>query len=327
MRIDPYFGAIPPTCDYWAVARIGIGGGHEPLAHPAEDGSVDLRYWPIAELSPETLRKRWGPGEYLIEYRAHGGAHRIKDAAKSVRVKPLAEPIEERSPMDDMLRMFEVAEQRAAAAQIAATAATQAQIMAASQLAGLARGPSDAAGGEVVKLLLENQRLGFEKLIAVAEANAKATADRQDRELAAMRAEAKAKEAATEVGALAASVPRIFKKGMSVIDWAMAMGEQNPEVVGEVVKVVSSTVGVAALKALAPLIQQWSAKPPLPERKRLTAIQGGQGTPSAKEPPPEPRPPLTGLNALSQQGSVKPAAPVTFPPIENPPQPSIPLTS
>jgi hypothetical protein len=83
------FGSVPVDATHWRVKRIGLNGAWEPLTHPLPDGTLAVSEWPITELTPDTLRDRWGAGTFQIVWYGPGENGRLRHITQSGTIKVL----------------------------------------------------------------------------------------------------------------------------------------------------------------------------------------------------------------------------------------------
>jgi len=62
---EAIFGRIPKGADTWVIQR-NDGGTWTRLKYAAPARGVAIQEWPLVELSLDSVRKRWGRGEYKI---------------------------------------------------------------------------------------------------------------------------------------------------------------------------------------------------------------------------------------------------------------------
>lgn len=103
------FGVPPPKATHWTAHRLtpnadGNGSG-TPLSFQGGRG-LNLREWPIAELTLENLRRRWGPGRYRIGWIAatKSGRREAMGRGKNVELADLAEVEEEETHTAELVK-------------------------------------------------------------------------------------------------------------------------------------------------------------------------------------------------------------------------------
>lgn len=71
------FGAVPVGATVWSMQRMGITGVWEPVSGHPDASGVRRHEFPISELSPATVRERWGAGTFRVGwFKPHGSGGR-----------------------------------------------------------------------------------------------------------------------------------------------------------------------------------------------------------------------------------------------------------
>lgn len=296
------FGPVPAGITHWAIyRREGETSMRQSWMSPGE--AMAKTEWPIAELSPETIRERWGDGVYQIAWFApdpESGVLRKKNmgpqrvfprlhAAAPAPAAPSAAPAGLPGEWGAAFALMNAIESRAD-----------------SQLEGLAKlasimAPRQSAGldATVLTLLLDKQANTMKEAIAplaqsVASLTAKvAELENGDAEPSAIG------------GAVAAAAPLISKSGKGWANAVVGFAQSNPDVVStvlskglDVVGKVAEAIKVAATPPATPAPKPRAiARPQLPE----PSAYPGHSEPEAPPPPP----PGPGLNGFMREAQRK----------------------
>jgi hypothetical protein len=62
------WGGVPLRATYWSIWRVGLGGEFSILPWGAAGETVELREWPLSDLSVATITARWGGGTYKVQW-------------------------------------------------------------------------------------------------------------------------------------------------------------------------------------------------------------------------------------------------------------------
>lgn len=190
----------------------------------ADAFGTHLNDWPLAELSVDTVRERWGGGTYHVRWFSHdpdnsepgqrfracgrGPQFKLDDPDPPTRVASPA-PAPQPTGFDTAMQMMAVINSQ-----------TSAQLAGVVQLAA-AIGGGSRGDNETLRLLLDNQQVRFEALLERTQNEHLRTVEALRRELAEVRGILDEEEDETTVadvaGAVAQVVPRVKHKPGSPI--------------------------------------------------------------------------------------------------------------
>lgn len=93
-----HWGSVPARVTHWSCTKRGVNGEWTSLGWSPPGSGVELREWPLTELSDDTIRQRWGPGVYRCGWygpNGSGGRSHL-GRGREVTILPLgvAAPIE-----------------------------------------------------------------------------------------------------------------------------------------------------------------------------------------------------------------------------------------
>lgn len=266
------FGAVPADATYWAAHKAGLGGTWDTLSWGAPGDTVELREWPLADLSEETVRERWGAGIYKIQWlkaTPRGGRKSITYGRPvTLRpVDPVAPPAVRAaavaaSPMGDA---FALATQIMGMIEQNAEAKVQGYATMAQLIAGQNRG--GGLGAAELQLILQNQATATKDLVMAAIA----PLQQELRDLRSARDEDEP-SGLPVAEAAAAAAPLIKGKG----GWAAAINfaAANPKIVEVGLPVVAEMFGkLAGIFTPAPVPAPAPAPPaPAPRPRAMPEV-------------------------------------------------------
>ncbi len=280
----------------------GKATGWVRLTHPDANGT-HLREWPLSELTQETVRERWGSGDYKVYWFANdpdnvdpGSRHR---PAGNGPIVTFDEPEKQRIPaplpvappppptgFEQALQFMALADQRAA---------TQLQsIIATAQTLGGGGGGS----ADMMRLLLENQRLSMQQMLDQQRAASEASLALVRGELATLRSELEdddGEDGAPIEGAVRAAAP-LFRRGQSLSEGLKnALGNYVTEHPDEVFSLLKQVPGVIAKISEASQAQATAVQQAAPQRPRavvtpIRVVEQAPASPASE--------PVSGLNAV-----------------------------
>jgi hypothetical protein len=273
-------------------------GGWERLTTGDEEG-VHRREWSLSDLTPETVRERWGAGEYRVywfihdpaneepgqRYRAAGtGPSVLFDEQPATRIAAPAAPAPAApvSAFHEAMQFMALADERAGRQ-------LNSILSAAGAIAGRQSGGMDP---QVLTLLLDNQRQSTQLLLQQMAERHEASMTALRAELATLRGELEEDddEPAPVAAAVRAAAP-LFKKGEPITDGIKAAianyVTEHPDELWGVIKQIPAVV--TKLSEMAQQQGQHGAAPPV-ARPRATVH-------AIRAPEPEPPVHVSGLNA------------------------------
>lgn len=175
------FGQVPVAARSWGIKRmLGVGTFSGYLGHGRIDGAIEQTRWPVEELTPETVKARWGAGTYCVwwfraDNRPCGRGALVTVPADDVRPSVAAAPAASGLPSDlqTALSLLSVIQQQSSN-----------QIQGVAQLAAVMAGANQNRGGgldvEVLKLILAANAKQSEALVESVNASNRALAERLD---------------------------------------------------------------------------------------------------------------------------------------------------
>lgn len=88
------FGAVPPLVSHWGIAKRSPTGIFEPRGWAPPGAGIELKEWPISDLSETTLRDRWGDGVFAVQWikPSNNGGRALLRGGREVTILPLAAP-------------------------------------------------------------------------------------------------------------------------------------------------------------------------------------------------------------------------------------------
>lgn len=295
---ETIFGAIPGKATHWSIERELPGGQSQKQQHPNEERTAYLQEWPIADLSEETVRDRWGGGRFRVRWhglsalgqRVHIGQGRLVTIIEAPAAAPSSPLRPEKE--DDLSRTFTLMrlfDER--------SNASLANVL---QAAGAIAGTNRGMDPQMMQLMMQNQQQQFAQLIAEMRASS-------DRQIAELRAEIatqgvrSARPVSPPIAPAAASAiagaakDALFKPGEPVGEQLKASfmnyAVENPNEVVNLIKTVPQI-----LEAVAKVIQP--PPPPAVARSRRTI----DVAPVHEAPPDVAMPPIQpGLNGFASQ--------------------------
>lgn len=299
-REDPNFGPISASAEAWTAEKARAGGGFEPLSFPSPEEGVDRLRWPMSELSVETLRSRWGPGDYTVTLYRAGGSYLKKCPMVRISAPPaVPPPTVAPSTFAEALTFMNAAKKEAQ---------DTVQMVVALAGIGAQRSAGGAAAGEqMIQLMLEKQKAEMQLLFERQDAEHKRQRDKDEaerqrlqREIEQVRREREEDDGGGLVEG-AAKGARIFRRGMGIGDFMMAFAAEHPEIAGKVVQGALQVAGPAAISLAEKMMQKPAPARPAAQVRRLHPVAretAPQGPPSAGKRPPQP---ATGLNAIATE--------------------------
>lgn len=115
-RTVPAIGAAPIAVLYWRCFRVS--GDQKTPCRFAHDDGVEIAEWPIADLSLETIRARWGTGSYKMQWlgerdgkRVPLGWSKIVTLTTPKRAEVAPQPARVETELDHYLRLQRVMRQ------------------------------------------------------------------------------------------------------------------------------------------------------------------------------------------------------------------------
>lgn len=307
----PVFGNIPAAVDAWRAEKHGMGGQRVVLSYRSPDGQADVTQWPIAELSVETLQKRWGGGTYMITMWRKNGVQFTKRTPDIVIHDPPGGNEAAAAPPPSPTGVAVEEALRLMNAQDARSNSQVANIIAlAAAMRGDARGSVDS--GELAALRAENARLqqqAAEERMAARLAEMQRDNDRRfaeqqrdnDRRYAELERRREEDERSDLAGDAVAAGARVYRRGMGWGDIIKEMIHSDPSLLKTafesgapaVMGIVGSLLEQQK-KANAAIIEQQKARtapPPVVPVRHLRPVRpvvAGADVP-------------TGLNALAKE--------------------------
>jgi hypothetical protein len=304
------FGRIPPSSDRFSIQRVTLNGGYEPLSFPTPDGQAEVSQFPMVDLTLETIRERWGAGEFRVRFFRAGGRHhivysphvRIRDV-KAAEAAPAV-----KDPMAEAIAMMRLSDERA-----------NQSLRGVVELAALLSGNQKQSGvtAEMLQLILDRQNERFERVISEMRTDARTERDEHRRTIEDLRREMRegagtpAENAA--LAAVAGVAPKLYRRGMTMGDLIKAMMAENPEILSEAIKagmpilqtvltkIMVAQQAPAPVRRLAPVSRETLPREPLaPVHEPAAAPSRGPGlngatmsqaTPEAAAPPAATPPP------------------------------------
>ena len=296
----PVFGAAPVSVTHWAIKRQTPMGQWEPLSFVTPDGQVEVREFPIAELSVDIVRQRWGAGTYRVSWRdqAPNGGLVARGSGRifTVPAAPVAAPQIAPSMTNDALpsgfasaiAIMNVIESKAAN-----------QIAAMGQLAAMMRQPGT---DPILLQILQQQQAqtaALQQSIAALAARVDAADDGDDDD---------DDDEPSAAGQMARAAVPVFRAGKPLSEsLKAAIGNyfvENPEKLVDIVKTVPQVLEH---------ISKLGGQPQTVTVRPRAVVAAPAAAPPAPEPPPKPSaPPMgPGLNGHAQQQAkaAKDAAP------------------
>ncbi len=84
------FGAVPREVTHWLAKKQTATGQWEPCGWAPPGAIAELTEFPLAELTEETFRDRWGAGLYEFQWVRHAanGGRNVLRATRSIRILP-----------------------------------------------------------------------------------------------------------------------------------------------------------------------------------------------------------------------------------------------
>jgi hypothetical protein len=309
------FGTPAREVTAWGIQRIDPGktgrAATERLTYADAEG-VHVREWPLSELTPATVRDRWGAGQYKVlwfvhdpsaenpadRYKSGGGGPVVQiEGVQPVRVAapraaapaaaPLAgAPTSTPVGLESWVQFMALADQRA-----------QQQLASIVQLAGVIGGSRRDEGIDVARLL-EQQQTAFERMLEKVTSSQETMARELRAEIAAVRADAFGDDddEDEEPAPAPAPVPKpkpFFRPGepagdalkAAVLNWVA----ENPDQIFAMFSKVPAVLAAVAQTAAAQQQQQAAAvapPPPPPAPRPVARVQ--QLRPVVDEQPPPP---------------------------------------
>lgn len=308
------FGSVPQRCTHWGVKRQTPVGGWEPLGYRDPSSTLELREWPLAQLSEDTIRERWGAGTYRLQWygTTDTGGRASLGQGRYLTLHPVAAPPPPPAPVaappalggfTEAIALMDLIDRRATG-----------QLAAMTQLANLARGDGGAGTTQLLVTMMQQQQEQTRALIEAMREDSRANL-RAMREIATGEDASGSSEstAAAAAGKAAGAILPAYNPRKPMGEQAKAAAVsyfvQNP---GEVFELVKSAP--ALLDSLAKLVAssqaaQASAPPPAAPPPTLAAPPPAAPRRVVRmvSPPPEP-----GINgAVAEQASQAP--PVSTP--------------
>ncbi|MDB4884459.1 MAG: hypothetical protein JWL95_3225 [Gemmatimonadetes bacterium] len=279
------FGGAPPSATHWACHRIEQSGAPVALSWGDEGESVELREWPMVELTEKTIRERWGAGSYKIQWlRSENGSRKSISYGRVFKLREVAPPpapppvVVGSNPMLDAFTL---------AMQITGMLEKQSdqKVSSVVQMAQMFAGRSNGLGAAELQLILQNQAQQSEKQIAAAVAAAVAPLNER---LAAFDDDDDDDDEPSAVGAAARAVAPLIK-GKGFIPQALNFASANPDLVKAVAPMaIGFAQGVLSLLQKQREAAQQQPAPPQPPRPRAVVEheQPPQPPPAAASSPP-----------------------------------------
>lgn len=256
MQVDPALGTPKDDVTHWAISRI-TGWRRNPtnkrvpiyerLSHPRPDGA-HLGEWPLADCTLETIRDRWGHGEFRVHWlindeeaadpsdrrrsAGNGNIFKLDEIAGDVVEEdpPTAAPVQVQPPSDGVTSQLDFAMRMMAMAEEKAHRTLQAILNA----SGHNRGDGGANAEVLAKLAEMTARLDAEKAQREVDERHRAELAKKDEEIRELkRAKEKAEEDADKAGDAPAFDPDVSiweQLPVVAINGVMGLAKTHPEV-------------------------------------------------------------------------------------------------
>jgi len=282
-------GGHPPTATHWGIKKRNSIGDWEDRTWAPAGSPVEVREWPVGELSVEALHDRWGPGTFVVQWIAaqERGGRRVLRGGREVVVRPrdvvAAAPASAApktlldGPVGEALGMMKLIQ--GLAGESMANVLNVAGVLAASS-----GGRSSGLSGEELRAILRDEREAQSALLAASEA----------RTSAAIAAAIAARDDDDDRGsgaaaAIGAAAPLITGKGFAA--QAMRFAASQPELAGKVVDMVAAPLMGLAGQVIDMLKAQKRAGEPRPiAAPRAPQMATATATAPAPAPAPDPAP-------------------------------------
>jgi hypothetical protein len=296
---ETVFGIIPGKATSWSLEKEMPGGQIQKQQHPNAERTAYVQEWPIAELSEETVRDRWGGGRFRVRWHGHtvhgqrvmlgqGRVVTIIDNPPSTPQPSLTAPPDDLQRTFTLMRLFD---ERA-----------QASLANVLQAAGAIANSNRGMDPAMLQLMMQNQQQQMAQLVTELR-----TAS--DRQIAELRAEMQASQVRaarpiapapvqSAVGAAASAVKdALIKPGEPAGDQIKAAfmnyAIENPNAVVDVIKSIPQI-----LEGVAKVIQPKPAPAQARARRQVIDVQHQDMAPQP-QPPQAPTPPIQpGLNGF-----------------------------
>lgn len=294
------FGGVPLNATAWGIRkRNDVGGTYGPdLPWNPPGATIALREWPLAELSEQTVRQRWGAGTYQVHWlrtSERGGRDHVS-YGREVTILPVVTP--PAPAASSAPAMPPAAGGLAEALQVLQIIESQAdkKIEGMASLARLIAAGNGGGGLSEAGLsaILESNRTATVE--AVRAAVAPLVADDDD-------------DASSTAGAVAnAAAP--FIKGKGTLSTVLNFAQANPELATKIAGVVVPAVVPAVQSVLTSLLAAFAA-PPRPPPPPVAAINPAlpRARPVAVPAPSPPSPPVDDAPKVVSAFSAPPEAP------------------
>lgn len=253
-------GGHPPTATHWGIKKRNPLGEWEDRTWAPPGSPVEVREWPVGELSVEALHDRWGPGTFAVQWIAaqERGGRRVLRGGREVVVRPrevvAAAPAPAApktlldGPVGEALGMMKLIQ--GLAGESMANVLNVAGVLAASS-----GGRSSGLSGEELRAILRDEREAQSALLAASEARTSAA-------IAAAIAARDEDEGSGAAAAIGAAAPLITGKGFA--SQAMRFAASQPELAGKVVDMVAAPLMGLAGQVIEMLKAQKRAGEPRP---------------------------------------------------------------
>lgn len=279
------FGSVPESAEYWGIQRTGMGGAWEVLAYGTPGSGVELREWPLAELSEAEVRRRWGAGLYRVQWlkgngrggrAAIGYGRTFKLTAPESASAPLAPAP---SPLSSLNEGLSLATQIMGMVEAKADSKVDHVMQMAKFYADIGGGRNNGLGAAELTLILQKQGESTRELITAAVAPLQ-------RELGELRA---ARDAAPGLAGAAASAAGGLIKGSGGLATALNFAQGNPDLVKAALPLVADMFGKLAGIFTAPPAPRPIVRA-VPELASSAAASPAAYSPVAPVPVPVPAP-------------------------------------
>ncbi len=309
------FGAIPEGVTHWGVCKRNVGGVFEEVGWAAPGAGVELREWPIGDLSEDTLRDRWGPGHYQCSWirpQPRGGRRTLRGGREvsilALPSKASAPALSPSSPLAALGETFGLAKELMGTIKSEAQATVDGWTQIAAIMGTQNRG---GLGAAELELILQRSAASNQAAITAAVTLAVEPLREQNAALAARLAAIDDEDDDSPItDAVAAAAPTFIK---SKSGWAQALNlaVAHPDATKKIAEGVLTGLAPAFMKiaeAFAKKPEPPAAKPAADEAERPRAKAVSRETPKSEEDEAWERLPVEGAARSSANGAARPAA-------------------